>query len=119
MKPDLDSELEGLRIDRTQQPHPMKRSGALWIILGVIVAIGAAAVIATYELHDSAPLVEVTRVVAAQNSSRENNRVLLNATGYIVAHHEIQVASKVSGKVSWIGVDEGGAVKKGEVLVRL
>ena len=43
----------------------------------------------------------------------------LNATGYIVAHHEIQVASKVSGKVAWIGVDEGSAVKRGEVLVRL
>ena len=41
--------------------------------------------------------------------------MVLNATGYIVAHHEIQVASKVSGKVAWIGVDEGSAVKKGEV----
>lgn len=119
MKPDLDSELEGLRIDRTLQPHPRKRPGARWIILSVIVAIGAAAVITAYELNDSAPLVEVTRVMAAQNPSGENNPVLLNATGYIVAHHEIQVASKVSGKVAWIGVDEGSAVKKGEVLVRL
>jgi HlyD family secretion protein len=119
MKPNLDSELEGLRIDRSPQPHPRKQPGARWIILGVIVAIGAAAVITAYELHDSSPLVEVTRVMAAQNPSGQNNPVLLNATGYIVAHHEIQVASKVSGKVAWIGVDEGSAVKKGEVLVRL
>jgi HlyD family secretion protein len=119
MKPNLDSELEGLRIDRSPQPHPRKRPGARWIILGVIVAIGAAVVITAYELHDSSPLVEVTRVMAAQNPSGQNNPVLLNATGYIVAHHEIQVASKVSGKVAWIGVDEGSAVKKGEVLVRL
>ena len=119
MKPDLDSELEGLRIDRTPQADPTKRPGARWIILAAIVAIGAAGVITAYELHDSAPLVEVTRVMAAQNPSGENNPVLLNATGYIVAHHEIQVASKVSGKVAWIGVDEGSAVEKGEVLVRL
>jgi HlyD family secretion protein len=119
MKPDLDSELEGLRIERTPQPDPKRRPGARWIILAAIVAIGAAAVITAYEFHDSAPLVEVTRVMAAQNPSGENNLVLLNATGYIVAHHEIQVASKVSGKVAWIGVDEGSAVEKGEVLVRL
>jgi HlyD family secretion protein len=119
MKPDLDSELEGLRIERTPQPDPRKRPGARWIILAAIVAIGVAAVIAAYELYDSAPLVEVTRVMVAQNRSGENTPVLLNATGYIVAHHEIQVASKVSGKVAWIGVDEGSAVKKGEVLVRL
>ena len=104
MKPNLDSELEGLRIDRTPQPHPRKRPGARWIILGVIVAIGAAAVITAYELHDSSPLVEVTRVIAARNSSGEDSPVVLNATGYIVAHHEIQVASKVSGKV---GLDRG------------
>ena len=70
MKPDLDSELEGLRIDRTLQPHPRKRPRTRLIILSVIVAIGAAAVITAYELHDSAPLVEVTRVMAAQNPSR-------------------------------------------------
>jgi HlyD family secretion protein len=119
MKPDLDSELEGLRIDRTPQPPPSQRPGARWIILGVIVAIAVTAGITVYELHDSSPLVKVTRVVAARNFSGEDNTVVLNATGYIVAHHQIQVASKVSGKVAWIGVDEGSAVKKGEVLVRL
>ena len=119
MKPDLDTELEGLRIERTPQPHPKKRPKAQWIILVAIVGFGAALVITVYEVHDSAPLVEVIRVMAAQSHSGENNPVVLNATGYVVAHHEIQVASKVSGKVAWIGVDEGNAVKKGEVLVRL
>ena len=119
MKPNLDSELEGLRIERTREPDPKRRPGARWSILAAIIAIGAAAVITAYELHDSAPLVEVTRVRAAQSAITGDTPVILNATGYIVAHHEIQVASKVSGKVSWIGVDEGSAVKKGEVLVRL
>jgi len=72
----------------------------------------AAAAITTYALLNRAPLVEVTRVMAAQSPSGENNPVVLNATGYVVAHHEIQVASKVSGQVAWIGVDEGSAVKK-------
>ena len=119
MKPDLDTELEGLRIPRAPQRESGRRPRARLFITSAVIAIGAAAAITTYALLNRAPLVEVTRVMAAQSPSGENNPVVLNATGYVVAHHEIQVASKVSGKVAWIGVDEGNAVKKGEVLVRL
>ena len=45
--------------------------------------------------------------------------MILNATGYIIAAHRIQVAAKVVGKVSWIGVDKGTKVKEGQVVVRL
>jgi HlyD family secretion protein len=119
MKPDLDTELEGLRIPRAPQRESGRRPRARLFITSAVIAIGAAAAITTYALLNRAPLVEVTRVMAAQSPSGEKNPVVLNATGYVVAHHEIQVASKVSGKVAWIGVDEGSAVKKGEVLVRL
>jgi HlyD family secretion protein len=119
MKPDLDSELEGLRIDRTPRPEPKKRSRMKWLAVAAVVAIGAVAAIVPYLLHSRAPLVQVARVMAAQSPTGEDNAVVLNATGYIIAHHQIQVASKVNGKVAWIGVDEGSEVKKGEVLVRL
>jgi HlyD family secretion protein len=45
--------------------------------------------------------------------------VVLSATGYIVAHHKINVNSKVTGRVKWIGVEKGDKVKEGQVLVRL
>ncbi|MDQ6665149.1 MAG: efflux RND transporter periplasmic adaptor subunit, partial [Acidobacteriota bacterium] len=45
--------------------------------------------------------------------------LVLNATGYIVAHHKIEVAAKVVGKVAWIGVEKGDRVKAGQVIVRL
>jgi HlyD family secretion protein len=45
--------------------------------------------------------------------------IILNATGYIVAAHKIEVTSKVVGKVAWIGVDKGDKVKQGQVMVRL
>ena len=45
--------------------------------------------------------------------------LLLSATGYIVAHHKINVNSKVTGRVAWIGVEKGDKVKEGQVLVRL
>ncbi|RYG79238.1 efflux RND transporter periplasmic adaptor subunit, partial [bacterium] len=42
-----------------------------------------------------------------------------NATGYIVASHKIELASKVIGRVAWVGVEMGDKIKKGDVLVRL
>jgi len=45
--------------------------------------------------------------------------VVLSASGYIVAHHKINVNSKVTGRVKWIGVEKGDKVKEGQVLVRL
>jgi HlyD family secretion protein len=118
MKSDLDTELEGLRILRTPPREQEKRSRSRLFVTLAVIAIGATAAIAAVALYNRPPIVEVTRVIAAVDSAQDDP-VVLNATGYIVAHHKIQVASKVSGKVAWIGVDEGSVVKKGEVLVRL
>lgn len=119
MKPDLDTELEGLRIPHTPPPKPGKAIRTKWMVTSVLVVVCAAIAVAVYELRSTAPVVEVTRVEAAQNPAAGGNSAILNATGYIVAHHQIQVGSKVSGKVAWIGVDEGSEVKKGQELVRL
>ncbi len=55
---------------------------------------------------------------AAENSGDAGGSVL-TASGYIVAHHKINVNSKVTGRVAWIGVEKGDHVKEGQVLVRL
>jgi HlyD family secretion protein len=119
MKPDLDTELEGLRIPRTVPPEPKRRPLVRRIVMATGTAIAAVAAIVPNVLRNRAPLVQVTRVMAAPSSAGDGNTVVLNATGYIIAHHQIQVASKVGGKVSWIGVDEGNLVTKGQELVRL
>jgi HlyD family secretion protein len=55
-----------------------------------------------------------------QADAPENSpAAVLTAGGYIVAHHKIQLGSKVVGKVAWIGVEKGDAVKRGQLLVRL
>src|SRR6516162_10404356 len=111
--------LEGLKIDRDQRrpPEPSKWA-ARWIIGGVallvLLGIGRFALKAL----NAAPEVETVRV-SAPAAGGDPGSVVLNATGYIVAHHEIELASKVNGKVEWIGVEKGNAVKKGQVLVRL
>ena len=44
---------------------------------------------------------------------------LLNASGYVVAQRKAAVASKVTGRLISISVEEGDAVKKGDVIARL
>jgi len=44
---------------------------------------------------------------------------VLNATGYVMAAHKIEVASNVVGKVAWVGVEKGDRVQYGQPLVRL
>ena len=44
---------------------------------------------------------------------------MLNASGYVVAQRKASVATKVTGRLEYLGVEEGTRVKKGEVLARL
>ena len=44
---------------------------------------------------------------------------LLNASGYVVAQRKAAVASKVTGRLISITVEEGDVVKKGDVIARL
>jgi HlyD family secretion protein len=115
----MDAELENLRIDRSQ-----RRSGqaspwaARWIVGGVLLFLLLGAWRLWSVKASAATAVDVARVqtIGAANAP---DGVVLNATGYIVAAHKIEVAAKVIGKVKWIGVDKGDRVREGQVLVRL
>ncbi|HUQ12227.1 MAG TPA: efflux RND transporter periplasmic adaptor subunit [Steroidobacteraceae bacterium] len=115
----LDSETLGsLRIDRSVQ-HTDGGSGRkvlLWTASIVVVA----AVAAGLWLWLGAKTVEVTTVVAEEESSGPSlGNSVLNAAGYVVARRMSTVASKVTGRVMEIYVEEGQAVKKDEVVARL
>jgi HlyD family secretion protein len=115
----MDSELKSLRIDRTKrgsgEPSPW---AVRWIIAGItiLVLVGAGGFV--YGKLNGAMEVDVVRV-SAPSTAGGNDDVVLNATGYVVAAHKIQVASKILGRVAWIGVDKGDKVKEGQVIVRL
>src|SRR6266852_9503333 len=116
----MQPELKNLRIDRSQksvgEPAPW---AVRWILIGVslLVLLGAGRFI--YGKLTAATEVDIVRVHAATPLAGGEGSVILNATGYIVAAHKIELAAKVVGKVAWIGVDKGYKVKAGQVLVRL
>jgi len=113
-------DLQNLRIDRSHRSDPAGQA-PLWakrIIVGgisVVVLLGVV-VLASRLLAPSVGEVEVTRAVP---EGGEVGGIVLSSTGYIVAHHKINVNSKVTGRVAWVGVEKGDKVKAGQVLVRL
>ena len=115
-------DLQSLRIDRSQrgdtpgEPSPWAKR---YIVIGiaVVVLLGLLAVVYRAFSADT-PEVEVVRASAA-TSGNDVGGTVLSATGYIVAHHTINVNSKVTGRLKWIGVEKGDRVKEGQVLVRL
>jgi RND family efflux transporter MFP subunit len=44
---------------------------------------------------------------------------ILNASGYVVPQRKSALASKVTGRLIWLGVEEGSRVKKDQVVARL
>src|ERR1022692_1119319 len=116
----MDAELKNLQIDRSKRRSGVGAKRPMgWIValvLLLLAGVGAWAFLGPR--LNAAPVVEVQRVTAISAASAPNG-VVLNATGYIVAAHKIELAAKVVGKVSWIGVDKGDHVKEGQVLVRL
>ncbi len=111
-------DLQSLRIDRSARGEgepPVWARRTILIGVGLLILLGLLAMAYRLLSHD-APEVEVVRASAP---SSDAGGVVLSASGYIVAHHKINLNSKVTGRVSWIGVEKGDKVKEGQILVRL
>ena len=115
------AELKSLRIDpsRKVQDEP-PRWATRWILTGIAFLLLLGLVRFLWPRLNTVPEVEVQRVSATlPPGAQAGEEVVLNATGYIIAAHKIQVASKVLGRVAWIGVDKGDKVRQGQVIARL
>jgi HlyD family secretion protein len=117
----MEADLNKLRIDKSKKqssdgPSPWAVRWILGVIL-LFLLLGAGGWVWT--AWNAATPVQVQRVVNANTGGPAAGEVILNATGYIIAAHKIEVAAKVVGRVSWIGVEKGDRVQKGQAIVRL
>jgi HlyD family secretion protein len=115
-------DLSSLRIDKSMRGSAGEPEPSGWakrIILGGIALVVLLGLITlAFRLFSSeTPEVEVAR--AAAETADSPGSVVLSASGYIVAHHKINVNSKVTGRLAWIGVEKGDKVKEGQIVVRL
>lgn len=114
------ADLQSLRIDRSHRSTGDGETPAWarrYIIIGISVVVLLGLFALAYRLFAPEPA-EVS-VVRAAAESGDVGGIVLSAGGYIVAHHKINVNSKVTGRVAWIGVEKGDKVKEGQVVVRL
>lgn len=109
--------LSRLAIDRNALAAPRRRRPLWkrwWVWLLVVVGIAAALLVLRGR---SAPVaVDVATVAAAYPSAAIAE---LNATGRVVAARRASVSSKGTGRLEWLGVQEGQRVQAGEVIARL
>jgi HlyD family secretion protein len=104
--------LEGLRIERPPESARAPRA-ALWIAASlIVVALGAA-------WWFSRPRAAVVKVAPVREAGGAAAGAVLNASGYVTARRQATVSAKVTGKVVELLIEEGMAVKEGQVLARL
>ncbi len=102
--------------DSEQFSATRRRHGTLWIIIIAVAAAG----IALY-LFQSGLLTSGTNVRTAGADWVYPSQVIteFNASGYVVAQRKASVASKGTGRIVYLGVQEGSRLKEGDVIARL
>lgn len=114
----MHTELHKLRIDKADKAS--RHHKPVWpaiIIILVLLAVGVGA----WQWRSAAAAIPVrtVRVRVLQTSDAAAPQVVFNATGYVMAAHKIELASKVIGRVEWVGVEMADKIEKGQILVRL
>jgi RND family efflux transporter MFP subunit len=113
---ETNQDLSGLRIDRDRPPPGVGRA-LRW---SVIIFIGAAALVVGffYVLGGAGgPTVEVARAQLVGGGAGTSSGVTAN--GYVVARTQASVSSKITGRLEYLGVEEGSVVEEGEIIARL
>ncbi len=110
-----DEDLGKLRIDKSEAiARPKKKRNILRLIAALAIVVMAV----LYFQGVFAPSVSV-EVSSVSQVYPYQGFTLLNASGYVVAQRKAAVSSKVTGRLVWLGVEEGSRVKKDEVIARL
>jgi RND family efflux transporter MFP subunit len=110
--------LHQLRIDRggEQQPSGNKRP---FLAVGLICVL-LVAVAAWYWMRPAPIPVHIALAKPMdQAAGTPAAASILDATGYVVARRQAAVASKITGKMVELNIEEGDRVKAGQVIARL
>jgi len=111
---DLKQDLAALRLEREPDTHTSRRWVG-WVILALLlVAIAGGG---WWWFTRERPIQVETATVTQRQAGTQAS--VLNATGYVTARRRATVSSKITGKVILVNVEEGMAVREGQILARL
>jgi HlyD family secretion protein len=110
-------DLSKLAIDRESKSFAPRRKRR-WINKWTIGAAVVVILIALMAMRSAAApaSVEIAAVTTAYPTQAVTT---LNATGRVSAWRKASVSTKATGRLEWLGVQEGSRVKSGEVIARL
>ncbi len=110
-------DLSKLAIDRESKSFAPRRKRR-WINKWTIGAAAVVVLVAVMAMRSAgAPAsVEIAAVTTAYPTQAVTT---LNATGRVSAWRKASVSTKATGRLEWLGVQEGSRVKSGEVIARL
>jgi RND family efflux transporter MFP subunit len=110
-------DLSKLKIDKSAFTYrSLRRRKFVYWIGVVIVLLFVIGILYSKGVLSPTVEVEVANVTQVYPSQAFT---MLNASGYVVAQRKAAVASKVTGQLVSLYVEEGSRVKKGEVIARL
>lgn len=108
--------LDTLKIDKSRLKST-RRSSTSRIRRAVLLALLLVAAAAAFAMvSHRAVTIETT---TASLFFPTQSFTLLNSSGYVVAQRKAAVASKSTGRLEWIGVEEGSRVTEGQIVARL
>ncbi|HSB07004.1 MAG TPA: efflux RND transporter periplasmic adaptor subunit [Thermodesulfobacteriota bacterium] len=111
-----DQDLSKLKIDKTKvifKPRKRRRFIYLALIIIALILLGF-----LYAKGVFTPAIEVQVATVTQIYPSQTFTVL-NASGYVVPQRKAALASKVTGRLVWLGVEEGNRIKKDQLIARL
>ncbi len=113
-----DVDLSALKIqkDPEDSKRPRSQRGLVIIVASVSIVVVVSIVVALFSLLSSQPPIRVA-TVSLVNPSQAS--AILTASGYVVAQRQAAIASKATGRLVYLGVEEGDEVKEGEVIARI
>jgi len=111
--PTLKDELAALKIERP--PERQARPWVKWLVALVLLAVAGGA---AWRYANRPRALEVETAAVTQRAAGVQASVL-NASGYVTARRRATVSSKITGKIVEVNVEEGMAVREGQVLARL
>src|SRR4030043_1150248 len=109
-------DLSRLKIEKSESTYSPLRRKKLGYMVGAIFFILLMGFLYIKGVLTPAVEVEVASVTQLYPSQ---TFTLLNASGYVVAQRKAAVASKVTGLLVSISVEEGSRVKKGQIIAQL
>lgn len=107
---------EALTIDKSSRTAPRRMNRNRTRMVLILVA-ALAAVVAVVTMFRNRPVMIESATVSLLYPSQ--SFTLLNASGYVVAQRKAAVASKITGRMEWLGVEEGSRVTAGQIVARL